>query len=74
MGMKVNISSVEMKDAVIHTFTDAKGYTNSYVLKSATSKRKTTKQKTGCLNNIELKNVTVIIEDAITNKRYQGNN
>ena len=70
LGMKVNISSVEMDDAVIHTFTDKNGYTNSYVLKPQ-NKPKRKSKKPVVINNIELNNVTAISEDAIKNKRFE---
>ncbi len=70
IGMKVTISSVEIDDAVIHTFIDKNGYTNSYVLKPQNkSKRKS--KKPVVINNLELNNVTAISEDAIKNKRFE---
>ena len=73
MGSKVTISSVKIKNAVIHVFTDAKGYTNSYVLRSQPSqKQKRQSKKPFVLENIDLKNVTVLIEDVPRHKRFQG--
>ena len=40
IGKKVKISSVKIDDALIHTFTDAKGYTNTYVLQSKKQSRR----------------------------------
>ncbi|HYJ65169.1 MAG TPA: AsmA-like C-terminal region-containing protein [Parafilimonas sp.] len=73
MGKKVTISSVKISDAVIHTFTDAKGYTNSYVLRSQSSqKQKRQSKKPFVLENIDLTNVTVLIEDVLRHKRYRA--
>ncbi len=71
MGSKVKISSIEVKDALIHTFTDAKGYTNSYVLQSQ-NKSKRRSKKPVVFSNLKLENVTVIIEDVPKNKRYEA--
>ncbi|MEP6464925.1 MAG: AsmA-like C-terminal region-containing protein [Parafilimonas sp.] len=71
IGNKLKISSVQVKDAVIHTFTDAKGYSNLYVLKSQ-NKEKRQSKKPVVFSNLELDNVTVIIEDALSKKRYQA--
>jgi hypothetical protein len=71
IGNKLKISSVEVNNAIIHTFTDAKGYTNTYVLRSQ-NKEKRQSKKPVILKNIELNNVTVVIEDAIKKKRYAG--
>ncbi len=73
MGNKVTVSSVIIKNAYIHTFTDAKGYTNSYVLRSQSSqKEKRQSKKPFVLENLELKNVSVLIEDVPMHKRFQG--
>jgi hypothetical protein len=70
MGMKVNISSVEINDAVIYTFTDKNNYTNSYVLRPQNkSKRKS--KKPVVINNVELNNVIAISENAIKQKRFE---
>jgi len=71
IGDKLKISSVEINNAIIHTFTDVKGYTNTYVL-SSQNKEKRQSKKPVVLRNIELNNVTVVIEDAIKKKRYAG--
>jgi hypothetical protein len=70
MGMKVKISSVEIDNAVIHTFTDRNGYSNSYVLRSQ-NKPKRKSKKPIVISNLELNNVTVISEDAIKQKRFE---
>jgi uncharacterized protein involved in outer membrane biogenesis len=70
MGMKIKISSVEMDDAVIHTFTDRNGYTNSYVLR-AQNKPKRQSKKPVVISNLEFNNVTAISENAIKNKRFE---
>ncbi len=70
MGSKFNVSSVIIQNAVIHTFTDAKGYTNSYVLKPQ-NKPKRQSKKPVVFKNLELENVTAISENAIKNKRYE---
>ncbi len=73
LGKTVSISSVKIKNAVIHTFTDAKGYTNTYVLRSQPSqKEKRQSKKPFVLKNINLRNVSVLIEDIPQHKRYQG--
>jgi len=73
MGKTVNISSVKIKNAAIHTFTDANGYTNTYVLRSQPSqKEKRQSKKPFVLENINLNNVSVLIEDIPQRKRFQG--
>jgi len=73
MGKTVSISSVKIKNAVIHTFTDARGYTNTYVLRSQPSqKEKRQSKKPFVLENINLNNVSVLIENVPQRKRYQG--
>ncbi len=69
IGNKVKISSIKIKDATIHTFTDAKGYTNTYVFRPQ-NKSKRQSKKPVVLSNLELENVTAIIEDVPQNKRY----
>lgn len=71
IGNKVEVSSVKIKDAFIHTFTDAKGYSNTYVLKSQ-NKPKRQSKKPVVLSNIDLDNVTVLIENVPQNKRFQA--
>ena len=70
MGMKVKISSVEIDDAVIHTFSDRNGYTNTYVLRPQ-NKPKRKSKKPVVISNLELNNVTAISEDAIKQKRFE---
>ena len=70
IGSKLTISSVKYKMPLLHTFTDAKGYTNSYVLKPQ-NKAKRKSKKPVVLSNLELENVSGISEDAIKNKRYE---
>ena len=70
LGMKVQISSVEINDAVIHVFTDRNGFTNSYVLKPQ-NKPKRESKKPIVINNLELNNVTAISENAIKQKRFE---
>ena len=70
LGMKVNISSVEVDDAVIHVFTDKNNFTNSYVLKPQ-NKAKRKSKKPVVINNVELNNVIAISENAIKNKRFE---
>ena len=71
IGNKLKVSSVEVKDAIIHTFTDAKGYTNLYVLNSQ-NKAKRQSKKPVVFSNLELDNVIIIIENAVEKKRYQA--
>ncbi|MFT4155761.1 AsmA family protein [Parafilimonas sp.] len=75
LGNRLKISSVTVKDAVLHSFTDSSGYSNNYVLMphkkdsgSAGGKGK----KPVVLSRFNLENVTVILEDAIRKKRYEG--
>jgi hypothetical protein len=70
MGTKVKISSVKIEDAVIHTFTDTSGYTNSYVLKPQNKPVRESK-KPVVISNLELKNVIAISENEIKKKRYE---
>jgi uncharacterized protein involved in outer membrane biogenesis len=70
VGSRLRISSVKMQDAVIYTFTDAKGYTNNYVLKPQ-NKPKRKSKKPVVFSNLVLQNVTAISENVPKNKRYQ---
>lgn len=70
LGMKVQINSVEIDDALIHVFTDKNGFTNSYVLKPQ-NKPKRENKKPIVINNLELNNVTAISENAIKQKRFE---
>lgn len=74
MGSKLTISSIKIKNAVIYSFTDVKGYSNNYVLQSHKHNNipNEKSKKPVILRNLELDNVTVILEDAIKNKRYQA--
>lgn len=74
IGNKVTINSLKVKNATIHSFTDAKGYTNTYVLGSHKSKAKSPSEnkKAVVFNNLYLQNVVIILEDAIKKKRYAG--
>ncbi len=69
-GSKVVINSVEIDDAVLHAFTDKNGYTNSYVLKPQ-NKEKRKSKKPVVISNLELKNVNIILENAIKQKRFE---
>lgn len=74
LGNKLKISSVSVKNAVLHSFTDVNGYSNNYVLmphkKDAANAGKN--KKMVVLKNIKLENVTVVLEDVIRKKRYAG--
>jgi len=70
VGSKLRINTVEVRDAVFHTFTDTSGYTNSYVLRPQNKPRRE-KSKPVQFENLELINVTAISEDAIKKKRYE---
>ena len=70
LGMKVTINSIEVNDAVIHAFVDAKGYSNSYVLQPQ-HKSTTKSKKAVVISNLELQNVTAISENAVNNKRFE---
>ncbi len=70
LGMKVTISAVEIDDAVLHVFTDRNGYTNSYVLKPQ-NKQKRKSKKPVIISNLELNNVTAIIENLKMQKRFE---
>jgi hypothetical protein len=70
LGMKVKVSSIEINDAVIHTFTEKNGYTNSYVLKPQ-NKPKRKGKKPVVISNLELNNVIAISENAIKQKRFE---
>ena len=70
VGSRLKINSVEIRDAVLHTFTDTSGYTNSYVLRRQNKPRRKN-SKPVVFSNIELENVTAISENAIKKKRYE---
>jgi len=73
LGKTVTINSVKIKNAAIHTFTYANGYTNTYVLRSQPSqKQKRESKKPFVLENISLNNVSVLIEDVPKHKRYEA--
>ncbi len=69
IGKKLKINTVEIENAVIHSFTDSNGYTNNYVLKLQSKSNK--KKKPVVFSNIQLDNVVAINEDAVKNKRYE---
>ena len=73
IGKTVSISSVKIKNAVIHSFTDSNGYTNTYVLRSQPSqKEKKESKKPFVLENINLNNVSFIIQDVPAHKRFEA--
>ncbi|SFP98776.1 AsmA family protein [Parafilimonas terrae] len=74
LGNRLKIGSVTVKNAVLHSFTDANGYSNNYVLmphKKDTANAGKSK-KPIVLKNFNLENVTVVLEDVIRKKRYAG--
>jgi hypothetical protein len=71
IGNKVKINSVTIKDALIHSFTDANGYSNTYVLRSR-NKPQNKSNKLVVFKNLTLENVVIVIEDGIKKKRYAG--
>jgi hypothetical protein len=71
LGKKMKISSVEIENAQVYSFTDAKGYSNAYVLQPK-KKNETHDKKTVVFRKLYFENVTVILENAIKQKRYAG--
>jgi hypothetical protein len=69
-GHKLRINSVKIEDAILFAFTDAKGYSNRYVVKPQNRTGRKSK-KPLVLRNLELENVIAISENAIKNKRYE---
>lgn len=69
IGKKLKINTVEIENALIHSFTDANGYTNNYILKPQNKSNK--KKKLVVFSNIQLENVIAINEDATKDKRYE---
>ncbi len=48
IGSKLTISSIKIQDALLYTFTDAKGYSNTYILKPQ-NKAKRKSKKACCI-------------------------
>lgn len=69
IGKKLKINTVEIENAVVHSFTDAGGYTNNYVVKLQNKPGK--KKKLVVFSNIQLENVVAVNEDVVKNKRYE---
>ncbi len=72
IGNKVKISSITIEDALIHSFTDAEGYNNTYVLQPKKKPEKQGGKKPVILKELSLKNVVVVIEDGVKKKRFAG--
>jgi hypothetical protein len=71
IGNKVKIRSIAIEDALIHSFTDAQGYSNTYVLRSKGQTQKKS-NKPLVFKKLSLENVIIVIEDGIKKKRYAG--
>jgi hypothetical protein len=70
LGKEKNISSVKLSDGFIHVFTDTSGYTNAY-LASGKKKTENTKGEKIFIENITLKNVTLISENNKSDKKFE---
>lgn len=65
---QVNIHNLFVEDAIIHLFSDKKGYTNAYLLKG--KKKKKSGGKSTVIDEIELKNVGIVTENATKDKWF----
>jgi hypothetical protein len=65
---QVDIHNLFVQDAIFHLFSDKKGYTNAYLLKG--KKKKSPGGKTAMIDEIELKNVGIVTENATKEKWF----
>src|SRR5436305_7770481 len=68
MFKQVNIHNLFVEDAIFHLFSDKKGYTNAYLLKG--KKKKSSGGQNTIIDEIELKNVGIITENATKEKWF----
>ena len=68
IGGQVDIHNVHLEDGVIHLFKDANGFSNNYIFKK--NKEKKPGAHPAIIDEIELKNIHFVSEDAIKNKWY----
>lgn len=71
MGNKLKIASVKIEDAQVHSFIDSNGYSNAYVIKPKNKSKKQNK-KTVLFSKLYFNNVSVVLENAIKQKRFAG--
>ncbi|MBS1745037.1 MAG: hypothetical protein JST21_02585 [Bacteroidetes bacterium] len=71
IGNKLKISSVDVENAFIHSFTTEDGYSNAYVIQPKVTTKKQNK-KAVVFGKLNLNNVSVILENAIKQKRFAG--
>src|SRR3954463_3756941 len=65
---QVNIHNLFVEDAIFHLFSDKNGYSNAYLLKG--KKKKSSGGQNTIIDEIELKNVGIITENATKNKWF----
>ena len=63
---QVNIHNLFVEDAIFHLYSDKNGYSNAYLLKG--KKKKSASGKTTVIDEIELKNVGIVTENATKEK------
>ncbi len=68
IGGEVDIHNVYLEDGVIHLFTDKNGYSNTYIFKQ--NKTKQPGAHPAIIDEIELKNIHFVTQDAVKNKWY----
>jgi len=65
---QVNIHNLFVEDAIFHLFSDKNGYTNAYLLKG--KKKKSSGGQTTVIDEIELRNVGIVTENATKEKWF----
>src|SRR4051794_15832614 len=65
---QVNIHNLFVEDAIFHLFSDKNGYTNAYLLKG--KKKKSSGGQSTTIDEIELKNVGIVTENATKEKWF----
>ena len=65
---QVDIHNIYLEDGVIHLFKDANGFSNNYIFKK--NKEKKPGAHPAIIDEIELKNIHFVSEDAVKNKWY----
>jgi len=68
ISKNIDIHNLFVEEGIIHLFTDKKGYSNTYLFKK--KNKKNTKGKTPVIDEIELKNVGFVTENAIKDKWF----
>jgi hypothetical protein len=68
ISKNVDIHNLFVEQGIIHLFTDKTGYSNTYLFKK--KNKKSTKGKTPVIDEVELRNVGVVTENAVKDKWF----